>query len=164
MNWRTLLLILFFIGKGVQAAPSSKSFMATVIGIKDGDTIEVLKGKEIIVVRLADIDCPEKSQPFGKAAKKFCADICFRKEVRVVSNGKTDRNKRLIATVYVAGKSLNETLVRQGYAWHFKKYSDSKPIADMELEARRKQVGLWADSRPIPPWEWRKSKTARTIH
>jgi hypothetical protein len=53
----------------------TSSFAATLTGkvvrVLDGDTIEVLVDKEPIRIRLADIDCPEKGQPFGNAAKKY---------------------------------------------------------------------------------------------
>ena len=137
------------------------SFIAKVIGIKDGDTIEILKDKKQIVVRLADIDCPEKSQPFGSAAKKFASDFCFGKEVTINSNGKFDRYKRLIATVIFDDVSLNKQLVINGYAWHFKRYSNNKEFADLEEQAKQNKVGLWADNKPTAPWDWRKSKAKK---
>ncbi len=42
-----------------------------VIGIADGDFISVRKGRGIVPVRLYGIDCPEKSQAFGKKAKQL---------------------------------------------------------------------------------------------
>lgn len=135
------------------------SFLAKVIGIKDGDTIEILEDQKPIIVRLADIDCPEKSQPFGTSAKKFTSDFCYGKEVTINSNGKFDRYKRLIATVIIANISLNRELIINGYAWHFKKYSHSKEFSELEEKARLNKVGLWADKNPTPPWDWRKHKT-----
>jgi len=31
-------------------------------------------------------------------------------------------------------------------------------LEGLETEAREGQKGLWADSQPVPPWEWRKKK------
>jgi len=137
------------------------SFIAKVIGIKDGDTIEILKDQKPIVVRLADIDCPEKSQPFGSVAKIFVSDFCFGKEVTINSNGKFDRYKRLIATVIFDNVSLNKQLVINGYAWHFKKYSNNQEFAALEERARQNKVGLWAENNPTAPWDWRKSKAKK---
>lgn len=134
------------------------TFKGKVIGVKDGDTIEVLKDDNPIVIRLADIDCPEKSQPFGSNAKKFTSDFCFAREVTVISKGKYDRYKRLIATIKIDSISLNKLLVLNGYAWHFKKYSDNNEFAILEQQARQLKKGLWADNNSIPPWEWRKPK------
>ncbi len=57
---------------------------------------------------------------------------------------------------------MNEELLKNGYAWHYKQYSkDSfyrRVFEDWEAEARRKKVGLWADFNPQAPWEYRKDK------
>ena len=73
-----------------QAALSGK-----VIGIKDGDTIEILYNGKPLTVRLAHIDCPEirKSQPFGRAAKEYVSDQCFGHQVNIKHNNEYDRNK-----------------------------------------------------------------------
>lgn len=130
-----------------------------VVGIKDGDTFAVLVDGREQVVRLADIDCPERSQPFGKAAKQFAADLCYRKEVRVLAEPKKDRYGRLIGTVELKdGLRVNEELVRAGYAWHYLKYSDDEEYVALERNAREARVGLWADTTALPPWEWRKKR------
>jgi micrococcal nuclease len=128
-----------------------------VIGLKDGDTFELLIDNSTQVVRLAHIDCPEKKQPFGQKAKQFVSDMCFGKYVTLIHNNKFDRNKRLIAEVILQdGTNLNKELVKNGLAWHFKKYSKDNSYADLENEARASKVGLWADNNPIAPWTWRK--------
>ena len=128
-----------------------------VIDIKDGDTYVILiKGNEV-VVRLDHIDCPEKRQPFGMEAKKFAFDLCFDKNVFLVSKNKFDRYNRLIAEVYLEnGLCVNKELVVNGLAWHFKKYSKSRAYSELEKEARAKKIGLWSELYPIAPWDWRK--------
>ena len=44
------------------------------------------------------------------------------------------------------------------YAWWFRKYSKDETLARLEAEARQAKRGLWADPKPIPPWEWRKEQ------
>ncbi len=131
-------------------------FQAKVIGIKDGDTIEVLVDKKPMVIRLQDIDCPEKNQAFGKVAKQAMAKYCFGKMVTIEHNNKLDRSKRLIATVMLDNVNINLQMVRDGYAWHFKKYSKDVIFANAEIIARENRVGLWYDKNPIAPWDWRK--------
>lgn len=139
------------------AQTSNGGFYAKVVGIKDGDTFEVLYLNQSLVVRLAHIDCPEKSQPFGKVAKKYASDLCFGKTVFINTNGKKDRYKRLIGLVVVGNNLVvNEEMVKAGYAWHFKKYSNNKKYAQLEQEAKANRRGLWADGAAIPPWQWRK--------
>ena len=136
----------------------SQKITAKVVGVKDGDTFVVLNEKKEIVVRLEHIDAPEKNQPFGNKAKQFASDFCFGKTVVVIGNGKKDRNGRWIGEIFFKNQNLGKELVRNGLAWHFKRYSKSANYADLETAARKKKVGLWRDKDPIAPWNWRKSK------
>ncbi|MBS1572224.1 MAG: thermonuclease family protein [Bacteroidetes bacterium] len=136
----------------------SQEYTAKVIKIKDGDTIEILLDGQPQTIRLAHIDCPEKKQPFGSKAKQFVSDKCFGKMVTVVIAGKPDRNGRWIAEIFINHQNINKELVRNGLAWHFKKYSKDSVYAELENIAREKKIGLWQDNNPIAPWEWRKSK------
>jgi micrococcal nuclease len=134
-------------------------FTGRVIGIKDGDTFEVLYDGQPERVRLSDIDCPEKSQPFGNNAKQFSSDLCFNKTVTVMCDAKRDRYGRLIGTVVTSdGINVNEALVKEGFAWHYLQYSDKEELTGYEATARKNRLGLWADVNPTPPWDWRREK------
>jgi len=135
-------------------------FTGKVIGIKDGDTFEVLYDGQPERIRLAEIDCPEKSQAFGKNARQYASDLCFGKIVTVSSNGKRDRYNRIVGTIVTKdGINVNEALLKAGLAWHYKQYSKNHPeLSDMEEQARTSQLGLWADKKPVAPWDWRKNK------
>lgn len=134
------------------------TFEAKVTTIKDGDTFKVFANGKETTIRLAHIDCPEKKQPFSQRAKQLASDLCFGKTVKVVSDGTTDRYKRLIAEIYVGKKCVNQQLVQKGLAWHYKKYSKNSLYATMETKARQNKTGLWSDKSSIAPWEWRKAK------
>lgn len=138
------------------------SFYAKVIGIKDGDTIEVLFDKNPIVIRLEHIDCPEKRQPFGNKAKQFASDFCFGKMVTIISKGKKDRYQRLIAEVKNKnGKILNKELVKNGLAMHYKKYSKEKEYDLLEKFAKENKIGLWSQIEVVKPWDFRKVKKSK---
>jgi len=94
--------------------------------ISDGDTFTIERDGIKVKIRVAEVDCPEKNQPFGKRAKQFAFDLCFGRIARVSNEGKMDRYKRLIAEVYVDNICVNKELIKSGLAWHFKKYSDSQ--------------------------------------
>jgi micrococcal nuclease len=127
-----------------------------VISVKDGDTIEILVDGKPIRIRLASIDCPEKSQAFGMAAKQFTSDFCFGKEV-VAKQTDTDRYGRIVAFIHLSnGLELNRSLIENGFAWHYKKYSKDESLDQLEANARTKKLGLWVDENPIAPWEFRK--------
>jgi endonuclease YncB( thermonuclease family) len=130
-----------------------------VVGVSDGDTITIIHRGKGEKIRLYGIDCPEKSQAFGKRAKQFTSNMVFGKtvEVRPVT---IDRYGRTIAWIYVNGTSLNEELLRAGLAWHYKRYSRERHLAELEIEARQNKAGLWSDPHTIPPWDFRRGKRA----
>ena len=135
--------------------PGARVFEGKVVAVADGDTFTVLDGATQVRIRLEGIDAPEKGQPFSAKSKQAVSDLVFGQVVRVVQSSK-DRYKRSIAKVYLQdGRCVNEEMLRLGMAWHFKRYSDDAQWAKLEQQARRSKTGLWADPKPIAPWEWR---------
>lgn len=130
-------------------------FTAKVIGVSDGDTITVLHDEKPEKLRLAEIDCPEKTQAFGTVAKQYTAKLAFGKTVDVTVTGH-DRYGRSIANVKLPdGSSLNRELVAQGLAWCYRKYSHSADLLALEADAKSNHRGLWSAPDPTPPWEFR---------
>ncbi len=106
-------------------------------------------------IRLHGIDCPEKRQAFGKRAKQFTSTLVFGRTATVQVMDR-DRYGRTVGEVLLPdGRSLNRELVRAGFAWMYRRYTNDQSLSDLEEEARVAQRGLWADQNPIPPWEWR---------
>lgn len=132
-------------------------YSAKVIGIKDGDTIVVLlEDKTQKTLRLAEVDCPESGQPFGKNAKHFTSNEVFGKEIDFWTTD-TDRYGRTIAKVfYDDGKYLSAELIENGFGWWYHWYSTDKRLKKLEQEARINKRGLWSDPNAISPWDWRK--------
>ncbi len=96
--------------------PLPAEFQARVVGIQDGDTITVLYNQRQIRIRLDGIDCPEKRQAYGAAAKKFTASLVANQTVTVKVSG-TDHYGRTLATIVLPdGRILNQELVRAGMA------------------------------------------------
>jgi endonuclease YncB( thermonuclease family) len=142
----------------VLAGPAfAGSFTGRVVSVSDGDTLVVLRpGNVQEKVRLAEIDCPEKGQPFGQAAKRKTGDLAAQKTVTVEVRT-TDRYGRTVGEVFLPdGSSLNRELVRAGYAWWYRQYSKDASLGDLEAEARRARRGLWSETNAVPPWEWRR--------
>jgi micrococcal nuclease len=134
-------------------------FIANVIGVKDGDTIEISYNQVPIVIRLEHIDCPEKKQPFGNKAKQYTSDFIFKQNARIVSQGKKDRWGRLIAVVFnEKGENLNKAIVQNSFGMHFKKYSSDVSYDKLEISARDNCRGMCSDPNIIEPWVFRKKK------
>lgn len=140
-----------------QAAPGFTP-NARVMVVMDGDSLKVRLGKKSQEVRVAEIDCPELSQPFGHDARRFSRQLIERQVVQVEGIEK-DRYGRMVGHVKLAdGRSLGEELVRAGYAWRFDRFAKSRLLETLEREARGEKRGLWASADPVAPWIWRRRR------
>lgn len=142
--------------------PSTGNCGGTVVGIVDGDTVKILTSSgQQLTVRLAGIDAPEKSQAFGMAAKQHLSGLIAGKSVSCTST-KKDRYGRTIGQISLSGTDINLSMVRDGFAWHYKEYEkeqsaqDRKLYADAELQARSSRAGLWQENNPIYPSDYRR--------
>lgn len=145
-----LILLMAFLPKAL-----AETIQGHVVAISDGDTITVIQNKEQFKVRLVGIDCPEKKQAFGLQAKALTAWLVFDREVTVEFD-KRDRYGRVLGDVYANGVNVSQQLLKAGLAWHYRQYSKSKALQDLEDNARAGKTGLWYDPSPTPPWEFRK--------
>jgi micrococcal nuclease len=132
-----------------------------VIGVKDGDTIEILMNNQPVTVRLYGVDCPEKNQDYGMQAKNFTSQLAFGKYVKLESKG-NDRYGRTIGEIILPdGKSLNKELVANGYAWYYRAYAKDPQLGYLESDAQRLEKGLWSQPNPVAPWDFRKNKRTK---
>ena len=141
------------------APPAAADFFeGRVVGVIDGDTIDVLVGHETRRVRLSGIDTPERGQPWADRAKRALSRRVFAKEVRVNDVG-TDRHGRTVGEVYADNVCVGCELVREGNAWVYRKYTDDPVLYKLEAEARAARRGLWSlpEAQQVPPWKWRHS-------
>ena len=128
-----------------------------VIAIIDGDTYDILlEGNKKERVRMDAIDAPEKGMPFYKVSKKYLSELCFQKEVRLVYIGIDQHGRSINRSFLTDGTDLSKEMIRSGLAWHYKEYSSDIELAELEIQARNKRIGLWADKKPMEPWLCRK--------
>lgn len=140
---------------------SAAVLLCLVIAVTDGDTLKVrCPDQPQLVVRLAEIDAPEKRQPFGQRAKQALSDLCYRQQAEIRPTAR-DRYGRTVARVSCAGTDASAAQARAGFAWAYTRYLTDPQIAGMERMAQRERAGLWADERPVPPWEWRRPSSTK---
>lgn len=137
----------------------------TVFGVSDGDTIKIrVNGGKEVKVRFHGIDAPESKQAFGQKSKQTLSDLIYRKEV-VVEVVDVDRYGRSVGKVYLKDKAktyVNLHMVQVGMAWWYDRYApNERPLRDAMMVARRDKKGLWADPRPIAPWDYRKAQRSK---
>lgn len=152
-------LLLFLSCLPVWAAADSLS--GRVIRVADGDTITIqAPDGQQHKIRLNGIDSPEIGQDFGQASKRHLTKRILDREV-TVSWRKIDRYGRLVAKVTIGELDVNLEQLRAGMAWYFRKYAgdvapEDRPIYEkVESAARSERRGLWEQSNPTPPWEYR---------
>lgn len=138
-------------------AANAKTCLVTKV--MDGDTIKVTCDGEEVKVRLANIDAPEKKQPFGIDSKKMLENLCLNQDAKILGSSK-GRYKRLIAEVQCKGINVNRKLVESGLAWVYRDYNKDAQILCLEYQARHHEKGLWAQKNPVAPWDFRKKKKA----
>ncbi len=160
------------------SAHAENFIQGRVVGVSDGDTITVLDAnRQQHKIRLSGIDAPEKAQPFGQRSKENLSQLIFGREVAVEWR-KKDRYGRTVGKVMVAEAACREAScpkvldacnaqIVAGMAWWYRQYAkeqehdDAHRYEQSELEARTRRIGLWTESQPTPPWDWRKE---RKIH
>jgi micrococcal nuclease len=148
--------------KATVEASLPSELIGKVVGVHDGDTVTLLVEKRTYKVRLDRIDAPEIGQDFGTQSKKALSEKVFGKLVRVVTSGK-DRYGRVLGTIWVDDQPVNRQLVAEGWAWHYKEFSNDKTLAEAEDRAKEAKAGLWAGKDPTPPWDWRKTERERRL-
>ena len=134
---------------------NAEDFAGKVIAVMDGDTILVLRDGHPVKVRLAEIDAPEKAQPFGIASQKSLAEMVKGEQVKVVSNA-VDGYGRLVARVYVGEFNVNHEQVWRGMAWEYSRFHSNKELMALQHDAQQAKRGLWAKEGAVEPSKWRK--------
>ena len=151
MSLIKLSLYLFF---GILIFSSANSDLLIVT---DGDTIRI--GDERI--RFSGIDAPEIKQTCiyqeiefkcGEFSKNLLIEKISNQEVSCIRES-TDQYGRTLAECFVGKESLSSYLVREGYAFAYRKYSN-KFILDEEY-AQSKGNGMWSMDFMFP-WDFRK--------
>lgn len=129
----------------------------TVVSIADGDTITVLTPDlEEVKVRLANVDAPERGQPWSNRSKQILSEMVSGREVRVRQTD-IDRWGRIVGHVSVGTRDVNREMVARGAAWAFRRYLTDPALIELEAVAKRDRQGLWAmsEAETVPPWDWR---------
>lgn len=166
--------LLFFIGGIAEAA----DFSGKVLAVLDGDTLLVLRNCEGVEpkapgtlrrppcgdnrpakVRLAEIDAPEKAQPYGTASQESLVELVMGKQIKAAVRAADDYG-RLVATVHADGFNVNHEQVRRGMAWEYSRFHSNRGLMALQHEAQQAKRGLWADEEAVEPSHWRKQHPA----
>ena len=159
-------------------APARRKGIRTafVYKVLDGDTA-ILNVN--VVVRLANIDAPEKSQRYGVVASNKLLELCCAGEQLWVEIVNVDRYGRIIANVWsppyegapateantTIERSINYKMLALGLA-HSSHVQEKyrKAILQVEHSAKVTHKGIWAEREVVPPQSYRNHQSGRNNH
>jgi len=146
-----LIVTFLFLGLSVNAFSEY-----VVVDVVDGDTIWFLSDGKREKLRLSQIDAPERDQPLGLEATNFLRQLILNQEITITLQKKKDRYGRYLGEVFLDGENINKLLVRNGLAWVYDRYVDDESYyVDLKI-AKNKKINIWAETKPMSPWEWRR--------
>jgi micrococcal nuclease len=162
VNYRAILLTTLlsslFSSCGLNGTENRSGVVMDAVRIIDGDTFEGICEGTTYRIRLHGIDAPERGQAFYKRSKEVLGEFCKGGPLRVELVNK-DVYGRWVGKVYDRrDQSINAMMVSEGMAWHYVKYSDDEAFTLLESEAKKSRKGLWSDTNPVAPWEYRQRK------
>lgn len=160
-RFRLQTCLIFLLLTSILTFAQTGNVTAKVVGVVDGDTVTiVLPSGSQQQVRLQGIDAPETSQPFGVGARAYLSSLILGKTIRLEWS-KRDSYGRIVGKILLNGRDIGLEMIQAGLAWHYKQYESEQSIADRQLyaatetEARTSVHGLWQETTPIAPWDFR---------
>lgn len=140
---------------GDKKDPKPTKKTATVVDVVDGDTIKVKLDGKVETIRFILVDTPETKhpnkpvQPCGPEASAFTKRLVSGKKVELEFDvQERDKYGRLLAYVYVGGKSVQEVLLAEGLA-KVSVYPPNVKYVDkyraIEKKAKEAKKGIWSD-------------------
>ena len=170
---RTLLLLFLQLLLLAGSAYAGRTIDGMVKAVYDGDTVLLTTREESrLKVRLYGIDAPETKkpnkpgQPYGDISKRtLMYKIMGRRVTAEIVD--IDQYKRAVAIIRYEGRDINRELVAEGMAWAYRQYLQGayeSEYINSENRARSHHAGLWRESNPQPPWEFRNGHKGRGKH
>lgn len=161
---RTCIVLILQILLLAGTACAGRTVEGTVRAVYDGDTVLLtIPEKSRLKVRLYGIDAPETKkpdrpgQPWGNLSRQTLKEKIMGRRVaaEIVD---IDQYQRAVAVIRYGGRDINREMVSEGMAWAYRRYLQGAYASEYigsETGARSRRAGLWRESNPQPPWEFR---------
>lgn len=125
-----------------------------VIRVIDGDTFVVKINNKNEKIRIIGIDTPEKEggyqtvECFGDHASDYAKKYLKNKKVSLLKSKKQnnrDKYGRMLRYVFINGEDFGAKLIKEGYAFSFKRYKHERISLynKLEKEAKSNKKGMW---------------------
>jgi micrococcal nuclease len=170
---RTCLVTLLQIVLLASNACAGRIVEGMVRAVYDGDTVLLTTREESrLKVRLYGIDAPETKkpdkpgQPYGDISRRtLMYKIMGRRVYAEIVD--IDQYKRAVAVIRYEGRDINREMVSEGLAWAYRQYLQGAYASEYigaESLARSRRAGIWRESNPQPPWEFRNGYKGKGRH
>lgn len=137
----------------------SQSFRGKIVRVIEGDELLFETADSTFTIHLYGIDAPDKGQFFGMQTIEYLESYLW-VDARIDLK-KNINQDGISAILFIKGKNINKTLVRNGYAWYNRLHCINAELARAEQTACEKKLGLWGYTNAVPPWDFRKGKLAK---
>jgi endonuclease YncB( thermonuclease family) len=157
-------ILLFGVAMSVVGVANAET-LEGIPRVVDGDTIKIGRTS----IRLDAIDAAESAQSCATAdgGQWKCGEAAAKRLAEIVAGGvvcesnKMDLYRRYLATcINTDGVNVNRTLVEEGLAWAFRRYSNE--YASVEDAAHKKGIGIW-QAPTMAPWDFRKGSWGTAV-
>ena len=133
--------------------------------VVDGDSIYVVRKRGPLnlfsrsspfAVRLYGIDAPEVAQPLGDESRRALDKMTG--GTMDLETRNTDRYGRTVGILYRRnGDSINLSMVREGWAYAYRRYGTLDGVVQAEEKAKAAKLGVWRLRRSDTPWDYRRN-------
>ncbi len=141
-------------------AASADTLTGRVIDIADGDTLTLLVGRQPYKIQIVAIDAPERYQTWGDQSRTNLSRLTLNRTA-VANCSRLERLDHQACQVTVNDIDIGLQQIREGMAWwlrqdaHAQSTDDQSAYESSELMAKMRRMGLWGETNPVPPWEFR---------
>lgn len=135
---------------------SVQTMAATASRVIDGDTLVVSDDGKEFKCRMACIDAPEMSQPYGPDSKNHLQELVNGQTITVTDRRRDFYGRTLGMVLLPDSTNINLLMVSDGYAWAYKRKRGI--YHDAQLQASFLKCGLWEGKDPEAPWVYRKRR------
>jgi len=146
-----LIFVLLLSTKAAQA--SNMPPVEQILEVVDGNTLKVSTIEhDTFLVKLKGVDAPELGQQFALESTKYLESLVNQKGVSIEYSGKDRWGNRLVYITNKKGKSINEMMIEEGYAWVDRFFLNQSELMAIQNNAQDSKNGLWAQEEPMEPW------------
>jgi endonuclease YncB( thermonuclease family) len=140
---------------------SAETLQGRVVAVTDGDTLSLLVGHQQYTVRLAGIDAPERRQAWGDRSKANLSRLSMN-QTAVAECAQLGQRGQKICKLTVKSVDIGLEQIQGGMAWWYWELAkelrpeEQSGYQGAELMAKLRRQGLWRETNPVPPWEFRR--------